>query len=98
MFSIDRSSSVPLQLQVMEQFHHHLHFGTVRESDRLPSIRDLAETLHVNPKTARSIYHFLESLGLVHVSPRSGIYVTAKPMDDAELPRVLIGTKFRTLL
>ena len=57
MFRVNPSSGIPLYLQLMEQVKHAVETGALREGDRLPTIRKVAEDLVMNPNTVvRSLY------------------------------------------
>jgi DNA-binding transcriptional regulator YhcF (GntR family) len=56
-----------------------LYVGHWRPGERLPSIREIADAEGVDRKTAAAAYHRLEQEGLVHVRPRSGVYLSAPP-------------------
>jgi DNA-binding transcriptional regulator YhcF (GntR family) len=57
----------------------HLRFNfylnRVAAGDRLPSVRELARTLHVSPNTAVELYKGLENAGFVETRPRSGTFL-----------------------
>jgi DNA-binding transcriptional regulator YhcF (GntR family) len=57
----------------------HLRFNfylnRLAAGDRLPSVRELARTLHISPNTALELYKELENAGLVETRPRSGTFL-----------------------
>lgn len=54
-----------------------LHLGTLKPGDRLPSARELAAQFESDYRVVVAAYRELERDGLVHVRPRSGIYLSA---------------------
>ena len=56
MFRVKPSSGIPLYLQLMEQVKHAVETGALREGDRLPTIRKVAEDLVMNPNTVVRAY------------------------------------------
>jgi hypothetical protein len=52
-----------------------LRAGTLERGDRLPSVREIAAELEVDPRLVLSAYRVLAREGLVEIRPRSGIYV-----------------------
>jgi GntR family transcriptional regulator len=76
-FSLDKSSKLPFYDQIKNQLTAALHMGGVRHHQRLPTVRALARTLGVNPKTILKIYHQLQMEGLVEVRLGSGVQVGA---------------------
>ena len=55
-----------------------LRSGTLAQGDRLPSTRELAVRLDVDPRVVLAAYRLLADEGLVELRPRSGIYVAAR--------------------
>src|SRR5919109_3370175 len=68
-----------------------LHLGTLAHGDRLPSTRELADTLDVTPRTVMAAYRDLEHEGLVELRPRSGIYIAASPASGGGMLPQLAG-------
>ncbi|HEX6940059.1 MAG TPA: GntR family transcriptional regulator [Longimicrobiales bacterium] len=64
-----------------------LYVGRWGPGERLPSIREIAETEGVDRKTAAAAYHRLEEEGLVRVRSRSGVYLSgSEPPIEAPGP------------
>ncbi|MBC7967902.1 MAG: GntR family transcriptional regulator [Fuerstia sp.] len=61
-FHIDPNSKRPIIRQVIEQLQWQIVSGRVRPGDRLPSIRELAKQLKVNPTTVTRIYSELAAV------------------------------------
>lgn len=85
-------------MQVLTQLKQHLHLGRLRSGDRLPSVRQLARILDVNPKTAHSIYHYLEYEGLVEIRPRSGVFVSGGNVAKEQSREAELARKVRRLI
>ncbi len=66
-----------MYVQLMEQVKHAIHSGVLREGDRLPTIRKVAEDLVMNPNTVARAYRELEHEGLLETRHGSGVFVTA---------------------
>jgi GntR family transcriptional regulator len=83
---VDRLSAVPLGTQLIERIRTAIARGVLREGQRLPSVRELAETAGVNVNTVRAAYARLESEGLVRSEHGRGTFVAgASPPSRAEL-------------
>ena len=67
---VDAKSGTPLYLQVMEQVRLLVATGVLRPGDQLPTVRDLAARLRVNPNTIARAYRDLQAEGLL--SSRQG--------------------------
>ncbi len=76
-FQLDGSSGVPPYLQLVHQVRQSLLLGYLREGDRLPTVKDLAEDLAINPNTVVKAYRQLEHEGLTGGRPGQGTFITA---------------------
>jgi GntR family transcriptional regulator len=65
----------PLYLQIMDEVRRALVVGTLRPEDPLPSVRELASELVVNPRTVSQAYRELEREGVVYVRRGQGTFV-----------------------
>ena len=74
--NIDPRDPRPLYLQIMDEVRRALVVGTLRSDDPLPSVRELASTLAVNPRTVLQAYQELERQGVVYVRRGHGTVVT----------------------
>ncbi|MBO8184641.1 MULTISPECIES: GntR family transcriptional regulator [Streptomyces] len=71
----DRSGLSPYQ-QVVRQVRHALRLGLLEQGDRLPTVKDVARQLAINPNTVLKAYRELEHDGLVAARPGVGTFVT----------------------
>ncbi|MGY3203460.1 GntR family transcriptional regulator [Streptomyces sp. TE5632] len=78
-----RSGLSPYQ-QVVQQVRHALRLGLLKEGDRLPTVKDVAGRLAINPNTVLKAYRELEHDGLVAARPGVGTFVT-RTLADASL-------------
>ena len=78
-FHLDDRSGVPPYLQLVHQVKHALLLGFLESGDRLPLIREVVETLAINPNTVAKAYRQLENEGLVTGRPGQGTFVTGAP-------------------
>ncbi len=76
-FQIDSGSPAPAYRQLMEQVRYYVASGAVRAGDKLPSIRELARYLGVNPSTVVKAYGELEHAGVIEQRQGSGAFVQA---------------------
>jgi DNA-binding transcriptional regulator YhcF (GntR family) len=72
---VDRTSGVPLGAQLTEQIRTAVESGHLESGDRLPSVRELAESAGVNVNTVRAVYARLETEGLVRSEHGRGTFV-----------------------
>lgn len=76
MFSIDPGNKDPLYKQIIDQFFFLAAKEMIQDGDQLPSIRELAEKLGINPNTVARSYQELERLGYIVTIPKKGTYVS----------------------
>lgn len=82
--NLDPRDARPLYLQIMDEVRRALVVGTLRAEDPLPSVRELASELVVNPRTVLQAYRELEREGVVYVRRGQGTFVApgASPGGD----------------
>ncbi|MGH3208708.1 MAG: GntR family transcriptional regulator [Trebonia sp.] len=76
-FRLDASSGVPPYLQLVHQVRQSLLLGYLRAGDRLPTVKELAGDLAINPNTVVKAYRQLEHEGLAGGRPGQGTFITA---------------------
>lgn len=73
---IDPNSSEPIFGQLVFQVKARIARGELDAGDKLPSVRDLAKDLAINPNTVARAYETLESEGVIVRKQGSGCFVT----------------------
>ena len=92
MFHVRPSSGEPIYQQLVRQVTHAVTTGAVKPGDQLPTVRELATQLAINPNTVARAYRELEHAGLLEASFGKGTFVTFKP------PGLLPAERRRRLL
>jgi len=87
---LDTRSAVPLSHQMAEQIRRAVAAGQAKPGDRLPSVRELAVSLLVNPNTVARVYRDLEIEGLLETRRGQGTYVAEAAQALAERERLRI--------
>ena len=72
---IDSRSPVPLYAQIAERVRLAIATGALGTADALPSVRQLATELRVNPATVVQAYRDLEAQGFVEIRHGAGTFV-----------------------
>ena len=85
---LNPASGVPLYLQLIEQVKHAIETGAMRAGDQLPSVRQMAEDLVINPNTVARAYRELEHEGIVELRHGSGAFIR-----EAIVPRARLMQK-----
>src|SRR5467141_5438119 len=75
MLQVNFRSGKPVYLQVVDQIKAAAASGALQTGEALPSIRPLAEELHVNRNTVAKAYTELESLGVIETLPGRGCFL-----------------------
>ena len=75
-FHLDSRSGVAPYLQLIHQVRHALRLDLLRQGDQLPTVKDVAAGLAINPNTVLKAYRELEYQGLVAARPGRGTFVT----------------------
>jgi GntR family transcriptional regulator len=86
--SIDDVSPVPVYAQLCEQLLAAVARGSLRRGEQLPSVRDVAAELGINPNTVNRAYAELEREGVVETRRGRGTFVTAPPSRGSGLARL----------
>jgi len=84
LFTIDAKSGVPYYRQIIEQVKFAISRGVLQPGDRLPTVRQLAVDLSINPNTVIRAYRELEIEQVLDTQQGSGTFVGDKsPSIDA---------------
>lgn len=74
---LDDRSGVPVYRQMMDQIKYYVAGGTLRPGDQIPSIRELAAALTVNPTTVVKAYTELEREGVIEKRHGKGAFISS---------------------
>ena len=87
-FQIDLKSGVPFYRQIIDQVKSAMSANLLEPGERLPTVRQLAVDLSINPNTVSRAYHELELTGLVETQMGSGTFVSHKEVTQDEVERL----------
>jgi GntR family transcriptional regulator len=82
-FHLDSRSGVPPYQQIVQQTRRALRLGLLVAGDQLPTVKDAAAHLAINPNTVLKAYRELEHAGLVAARPGVGTFVTGTLSGDS---------------
>jgi GntR family transcriptional regulator len=90
-FALDLHSGVPVYRQIMDQVSGGIAAGALAGGDQLPTVRQLAVDLSVNPNTVIRAYRELEIRGVLETQQGTGTFIGHQKMepDNAERQRRL---------
>lgn len=81
-FNLDKKVKLPFYDQIKGQLFSAIYCGKIKEGERLPSIRELSESLDVNYKTARKIYLQLAQENYIEIVKGSGAFLKKRSGRD----------------
>jgi GntR family transcriptional regulator len=88
------TGSIPIYEQIMRYIKKEIITGELNGEDKIPSVRDLADRLSVNPNTVSRAYQELEREGLTETRRGMGTYIvgdkTIKDRIKKELSQDLV--------
>ncbi len=76
MIHLDYRDVRPIYTQIIDSIKEQIASGVLQPGDRLPSVRELASTLTINPNTIQRSYRRLEVEGWIATVPGKGCFVT----------------------
>jgi GntR family transcriptional regulator len=85
--AIDTKSGVPFYRQIIEQVKFAIARGDLQSGDRLPTVRQLAVDLSINPNTVIRAYRELEIEGMLDTQQGSGTFISQHRPDVDHLER-----------
>ncbi|MGO8702339.1 MAG: GntR family transcriptional regulator [Candidatus Brocadiia bacterium] len=77
-FRLDKKSPVPFYRQIVDMVLAGISSGAIEPGDRLPTIRDLAVKLEVNPNTVVKAYSQLQMMGVLDMQQGTGAFARAR--------------------
>lgn len=80
----------PIYIQLVESLKKYIISGKIKPGDKLPSVRDLALMIKVNPNTIQRALSELEEIGLIYTERTNGKYVTNNKSIIAKYKKDLI--------
>jgi len=86
-FAIDLRSGVPVYRQLIDQVKSRMAAGTLSAGDQLPTVRQLAVDLAINPNTVMRAYRELELGGLLETHQGTGTFISERKVERKSAER-----------
>jgi len=86
-FRLDLASGVPVYRQLIEQVRAAIALGTLRPGQQLPTVRQTAVDLTINPNTVVRAYRELEIRGVIETHQGTGTFVSTQTIAPDEVER-----------
>lgn len=90
MIHLDYRDSRPVYEQVRDGFRRLIIQGAMAVDEKLPSVRELASSLAINPNTIQRAYRQLETEGYVYVVAGKGSFVAGVPEEESVRKKELL--------
>ena len=74
-FRIDNASGRPVYQQIMDQIKRDIAMGRLIKNEKLPTVRQLAGQIAINPNTIAKAYRQLEQQGIIVTKAGAGAFV-----------------------
>lgn len=91
-FRLDLHSGVPVYRQIIDQVMGGMAAGALAGGDQLPTVRQVAVDLSINPNTVQRAYRELEIRGVLETQQGTGTFISHQTVkrDDLERQRQLV--------
>jgi GntR family transcriptional regulator len=84
---LDEHSGVPVYRQIIDQVRGGVAHGALQAGDQLPTVRQLAVDLAINPNTVVRAYRELELSGLLETNQGTGTFIRAQEITGSKQER-----------
>lgn len=91
MVHLDYRDIRPIYAQIVDGYREQIQAGVLQPGEKLPSVRELAVQLSINPNTIQRSYRQLEALGWIATVPGKGCFVCGLPEYAIEEQKELLA-------
>lgn len=78
MINLDYQSRVPIYEQIVQGIEKYVALGILKPEEQIPSIREMAASLGINPNTVKKAYSILEQRGTIVTLSTKGTFISIK--------------------
>ena len=86
-FRLDTASGVPVYRQIIDQVQAGIASGALGRGDQLPTVRQVAVDLEINPNTVMRAYRELEIRGVLNTEQGTGTFIADRKVPEDEVER-----------
>jgi GntR family transcriptional regulator len=86
-FTLDLRSGVPVYRQLIDQVQAGIASGALTVGDQLPTVRQAAVDLEVNPNTVMRAYREMEIRGILTTQQGTGTFIAPKQIERSQVER-----------
>ena len=91
MFQLNYRDARPIYLQIVENYKLQIRSGILENGEKLPSVRELATQLAINPNTIARAYRELEMGGWIATVPGKGCFICGVPGEMTQEQQQLLA-------
>ncbi|MGF9697458.1 MULTISPECIES: GntR family transcriptional regulator [Paenibacillus] len=89
--TMEFDNNLPIYLQIMQYIKKQIVTGTLKAGDKIPSVRELAAELQINPNTVQRTFQELEREEVVETKRGLGRYVTSEESKIMTIKKEMAG-------
>ncbi|MGI6779079.1 MAG: GntR family transcriptional regulator [Acetivibrionales bacterium] len=97
MFQLDFKDRRPLFEQIKEKIKELMINGILEPDEKIPSVRELAQYLTINPNTIQKAYRELENEGFIYSIRGRGSFVVPRDIADNQVRRQDLLREFKKI-
>lgn len=98
MFQLNYRDTRPFYEQIKDNLRQLLITHSIHENEKLPSVRELASTLTINPNTIQRAYRELETEGYIYTIPGKGTFASSASNESQTRRQKDLLTRFDDLV
>ena len=76
LINLDYQSRTPIYEQIVNNIEKYVALGILKEKEQIPSIREMAGSIGVNPNTVKKSYDILEARGIIRTISTKGTFIS----------------------
>ena len=76
LINLDYQNRTPIYEQIVDNIEKYVALGILKEKEQIPSIREMASSIGVNPNTVKKSYDILESRGIIRTISTKGTFIS----------------------
>lgn len=84
LINLDYQSRTPIYEQIVSSIERYVALGILKPKEQMPSIRELASNLGINPNTVKKAYDILEHKKVITTISTKGTFISDKTLEVLE--------------
>lgn len=84
LINLDYQSRIPIYEQIVTSIERYVALGVLKPNEQMPSIRELASSLGINPNTVKKAYDILENKKVIVSMSTKGTFISDKTNEVLE--------------